>query len=62
MSEFKIVPLSPKILKISDSEHFPGADRGFLVRGFICIKVCVWGGGSLCRCYLIFIKYPLKMK
>ena len=25
-----------------------GADPGFLERGFICIMVCVGGGGSRC--------------
>ena len=34
------------------------ADPGFLERGFKCI----WGGSSLCRYYLIFLKYLMKMK
>ena len=34
------------------------ADPGFLERWFICIKV--WW--SLCGFYLIFLKYPMKMK
>ena len=35
-----------------------GVDPGFLERGFICIKVG-GGGVSLCRFYLIFLKYPM---
>ena len=37
---------------------FTGADPGFLKRVFICIKA----RGSLFRFYLIFFKYPMKMK
>ena len=36
----------------------PGANPEFLERGFIYKGV----GGSLCRFYLIFLKYPMKMK
>ena len=35
-----------------------GADPGFLERGFICIKV----GGLFSCFYLMFLKYPMKMK
>ena len=42
-----------------------GADPGFLKRGFICLKVCVCGGGGegfLCRSYmyLFFLSIPLE--
>ena len=36
-----------------------GADPGFLERGIHMYKGV---GDSLCRFYLLFIKYPMKMK
>ena len=35
-----------------------GADPGFLERGSICIKVCVWGGGVS---FTDFISFYLKI-
>ena len=40
---------------------FTWADPGFLERRFICIHHCKCVG-SLCRFYLIFLKYPIKMR
>ena len=33
----------------------PGAGPGFLERGFICVKVCVCGGGGFTLLNLFFI-------
>ena len=45
--------------------HIAGVDPGFLERGFIYIKM--WGGGGggggfALLSYLLFLKYPMKMK
>ena len=39
-------------------EQVPGADPGFLGRGFVSNKV--WGFALLI--FLIFLRYPIKMK
>ena len=33
-------------IKFQFNQTYAGADPGFLERGFIYIKVCVWGGGG----------------
>ena len=43
---------------VQQHNRYTGVDPGFLERGFICIKV--WGFALLI--YLIFLKYPMKMK
>ena len=35
-----------------------GVDPGYLERGFVCIN----GGDRFADFYLIFLKYPMKMK
>ena len=43
-----------------------GRIQDFWKEGSYVISVCVWGGGgmggSFCQFYLIFLKYPMKMK
>ena len=55
LSFFKI-----KFFKKIFQEHYPGADPGFMERGFNFIKE--GGGGSLCQFYLIFLRYSMKTK
>ena len=59
-SETKIATSRSQVKHSTTDPPRSGADPGFLERGFICIKVCVWGVTLLILSFFK-IKYPMKM-